>query len=321
MSDKSLQLSICIPAYNRPSGLKKALESIVLQKGFNVEELEIIISDDSTESDCKQVCEEVLREWAGKWQYVHNAPRLGMAQNWNHAIQLASGQYILVLHDDDYLLPNGISSIFQGIETVKTDKAVLLFGVHVVNPQQQVMKRQVFKTTYYLTPREALGAVLSNSSFVRFPGIVIASSIFQKAGYFDEKVGGIADLDMWIRIFKDYGVWCFSPITAAYTVHADALTMQMFNAKVVAQLLNLFTQVQGYNLLSDTELDKFKSIFFHQFILAGTFRYLRRSRWEEASRTMSLFQIPEITRLEPPLKWIPLRKIFELINKLLPRFS
>jgi glycosyltransferase involved in cell wall biosynthesis len=321
MSERSLQLSICIPAYNRPLGLNSALKAIVLQRGFNIEELEIIISDDSTESDCKQVCEEVLREWAGQWQYVHNVPRLGMAQNWNHAIQLASGRYILVLHDDDYLLPNGISSIFQGIETVKTDKAVLLFGVHVVNTQQQVMKRQVFKTTHYLTPREALGAVLSNSSFVRFPGIVIARSIFLEAGYFNDKVGGIADLDMWVRLFKEYGVWCFSPIIAAYTVHADALTMQMFNEKVVAQLLNLFTQVQGYSLISESELNRFKTNFFHQFILAGTFRYLRRSKWDEASKTMSLFQISEITRLKPPLKWIPLRKIFELSMKLLPRFS
>jgi glycosyltransferase involved in cell wall biosynthesis len=321
MSERSLELSICIPAYNRPLGLKIALESIVLQKGFNVEDIEIIISDDSTESDCKQVCEEVLRVWAGRWQYVHNVPRLGMAQNWNHAIQIASGQYILVLHDDDYLLPNGISSIVQGIETVKTDKAALLFGVHVVNPQQKVMKKQVFKTTHYLMPREALGAVLSNSSFVRFPGIVIAKSIFLEAGYFNDKVGGIADLDMWVRLFKEYGVWCFPPIIAAYTVHADALTMQMFNERVVAQLLNLFTQVQGYKLFSESELDRFKTDFFHQFILAGTFRYLRRNRWDEASKTMSLFQISEITGLKPSLKWIPLRKIFELILKLLPRFS
>jgi glycosyltransferase involved in cell wall biosynthesis len=321
MSERSLQLSICIPAYNRPLGLKKALESIILQKGFNVGDIEIIISDDSTESDYRQVCEEVLSEWSGRWQYIRNVPRLGMAQNWNHAIQLSSGQYILVLHDDDYLLPNGISSIFQGIETVKTDKAVLLFGVHVVNPQQQVMKKQVFKATRYLTPREALGSVLSNSSFVRFPGIVIAKPIFQEAGYFNDKVGGIADLDMWVRLFKEYGAWCFSPIIAAYTVHADALTMQMFNEKVVQQLLNLFKQVQGYKLFSESELNRFKTNFFHQFILAGTFRYLRRNRWDEASKTMSLFQISEITRLKPPLKWIPLRKIFELSMKLLPRFS
>jgi glycosyltransferase involved in cell wall biosynthesis len=318
MSERSLELSICIPAYNRPLGLKIALEAIVLQRGFNIEELEIIISDDSTESDCKQVCEEVLREWAGQWQYVHNVPRLGMAQNWNHAIQLASGRYILVLHDDDYLLPNGISSVFQGIETVNTDQAVLLFGVNVVNQQQQVMKRQVFKTTHYLTPREALGSVLSNSSFVRFPGIVIAKSIFKEAGYFNKEVGGIADLDMWTRLFRAYGVWCFSPTIAAYTVHADALTMKMFNEQVVLQLLNLFTKVQDYNLFSESELDKFKANFFHQFILAGTFRYFRRRRWKEASQSMNLFLIPEISKLRTPLKWIYIRTLFKFINKLLP---
>jgi glycosyltransferase involved in cell wall biosynthesis len=281
-----------------------------------VESLEIIISDDSTEPDCRHVSEEVLSKWTGRWKYVRNIPSLGMAQNWNHSIQYASGQYILVLHDDDYLLSDGISSIFQGIETVKTDKTVLLFGVHVVNPQQQVMKRQVFKTTHYLTPREALGAVLSNSSFVRFPGIVITKSIFQETGYYNEEVGGIADLDMWIRLFKKYGVWCFSQSIAAYTVHADALTMQMFNEKVISQLLKLFTEVQGYHIFSEDELDSFRTNFFHQFILAGTFRHIRRRRWKEASETINLFQIAEISRLKISYKWILLRKIFEFTNKL-----
>ncbi|HEY9827934.1 MAG TPA: glycosyltransferase [Stenomitos sp.] len=321
MTDPSIKLSICIPAYNRPDGLKRALESIVLQKGFNLEELEIVITDDSTGSECKEVSETVLRKWTGKWRYVHNVPRLGMAQNWNHAIRLSSGRYILVLHDDDYLLENKISSIFQGIDNAKGDKAVLLFGVHVVNPQQHVIKRQVFKSTHYLTPRKSLESVLSNSSFVRFPGIVITKSAFHETGYFNEEVGEIADLDMWVRLFKKYGVWCFSETIAAYTVHNQALTMQMFNRKVAYQILSLFKEVQNYSLFSETELDKFKSNFFHQFILAGTFRHLRRKRYKEASETISLFQISEISRLNTSPKWIPLRILFELVIKLSPSFS
>ncbi|NJN74584.1 MAG: glycosyltransferase family 2 protein [Limnothrix sp. RL_2_0] len=62
-----------------------------------------MFSDDSTIPNCKQVVYELLPGWKGRWHYENNAPSLGMAANWNHSIRMASGEYVLVLHDDDYL--------------------------------------------------------------------------------------------------------------------------------------------------------------------------------------------------------------------------
>lgn len=87
--------SICIPAYNRPQWLKRALESITEQN--NINGVEIIVADDSSDGKCHQVTNEILENWLGKWHYVANQPRLGMAENWNHSIQIASGEYILPL--------------------------------------------------------------------------------------------------------------------------------------------------------------------------------------------------------------------------------
>jgi hypothetical protein len=43
--------------------------------------------------------------------------------------------------------------------------------------------------------------VLSRSSFVRFPALVVRRDAYQQAGSFDESVGGFADVDMWRRVF------------------------------------------------------------------------------------------------------------------------
>lgn len=58
------KISICIPAYHRPQWLKKALKSITEQN--NVDEVEIIVTDDSSNEECHQVANEILEHWLGK---------------------------------------------------------------------------------------------------------------------------------------------------------------------------------------------------------------------------------------------------------------
>jgi glycosyltransferase involved in cell wall biosynthesis len=297
-------LSICIPAYNRPQWLKRALTSITTVNHEFSQEVEIIVSDDSSDPICGQIAQDILSNWQGKGKYVANRPRLGMAQNWNHSIELALGEYVVVLHDDDYLVADGVENLLKTIKTVREQYPVLLFGVQVVNEQQQVLKTQTFSEPQYLSPRKALIALLSNSSFVRFPAIAIQRKVFDEVGYFDPQWGEPTDVDMWIRLFSRYGVYCVPLTTCAYTVHSQALTMGVFNENTVKTLLGFFEGVSSLDILSPSELKDCQSKFFHQFILAGAFRMLRRGRLRDFHQIMQLFQLPKIKELKPPKKWL-----------------
>jgi glycosyltransferase involved in cell wall biosynthesis len=310
------KISICIPAYNRPQWLKRALTSITTVKPELCQEVEVIVSDDSTDPNCGQIAQEMLNLWRGESQYTANQPRLGMAENWNNAIKLASGEYVVVLHDDDYLLTDGVKNLLKTIKTVKEQYPVLLFSVQVVNEQEQVLKTQTFSETQYLSPRKALIHLLSNSSFVRFPAIAIQRKAFEEVGYFDPQWGEPTDVDMWIRLFSEYGVYCVPLTTCAYTVHSQALTMGVFNENTVRTLVGFFERVASLNILSPSELKDCQSKFFHQFILAGAFRMLRRGRFKEFHQVMQLFQLPTIKDLKPPKKWLIFRVVFGLIDRL-----
>jgi hypothetical protein len=305
-------LSICIPAYNRPVWLKRSLESITSQTSISADGIEIVISDDSTDPACREIAEQTLQQWSGQWRYVRNSPRLGMAQNWNQALQLASGDYVILLHDDDFLLENAVETIQRVIQRWRETYPVLLFGVRVVNEHEKILKQQSVQAAVYLPPEAALKQLLSNSSFVRFPAIAFQRQILTSSGYFDPAMGGVADLEMWVRLFSQYGVFYCPAITCAYTVHSQALTMDMFNQQTVEQLLTLFQQVEQQQLLNPTDLQTCQALFFHQFILAGTFRFLRRGKLDQVVRVMNLFHLQPIASLKPPLKWRPLRKLFEL---------
>jgi glycosyltransferase involved in cell wall biosynthesis len=93
----TIPVSICIPTYNQTKYLRKTLDSIVAQ---TYKDFELIISDDSSSEDVSQL----LKDYRDKlsFHYVRNTPGLGSPQNWNHAISLAKGKWIKIMHHDDW---------------------------------------------------------------------------------------------------------------------------------------------------------------------------------------------------------------------------
>ena len=63
-----------------------------------------------------QVVEQFLTGWAGRHRYVHNRPPLPLVDNMNRAIELASGDWVMQLDDDDYLLPGAVAAMVKAIE-------------------------------------------------------------------------------------------------------------------------------------------------------------------------------------------------------------
>jgi glycosyltransferase involved in cell wall biosynthesis len=105
-------LSICIPAYNRPLWLRRGLESVAVGNGVYTSWVEVVITDDSDRREGEVIAGEVLGGW--HYRYEHHERPLGMAQNWNRAIALARGQYVMVLHDDDFFIPGGLGQLRRG---------------------------------------------------------------------------------------------------------------------------------------------------------------------------------------------------------------
>ena len=93
-----VRVSVCIPAYRQPDHIRRALESVLRQTGVS---FEVVITDDTPDDAVQRVvagCDEdpCVR-------YFRNPVRLGSPGHWNEAVRLAKGEYIKVLHHDDYL--------------------------------------------------------------------------------------------------------------------------------------------------------------------------------------------------------------------------
>src|SRR5215203_885011 len=90
-------ISICIPAYKHVEYLKRLLDSTVIQTFKN---FEVIITDDSPGSEVEQLCLQYKSLLPIK--YIRNNVPLGSPGNWNACIGNASGQWIKIMHDDDW---------------------------------------------------------------------------------------------------------------------------------------------------------------------------------------------------------------------------
>jgi glycosyltransferase involved in cell wall biosynthesis len=103
-------ISICIPAYKKPQFVIRCLESILKQ---DYKQVEVIISDDSPDEDIKRAIELYTNKLEIK--YFHNKPALQSPKNWNTALDKGAGNYLLLLHQDDWFHASTALSEFINI--------------------------------------------------------------------------------------------------------------------------------------------------------------------------------------------------------------
>jgi glycosyltransferase involved in cell wall biosynthesis len=120
---KTPLLSICIPTYNRSKMLRICLLSILNQiKGYE-KDVEVIVSDNCSDDDTKQVV-----EWAkqyGPIRYHRNELNIGAGPNFFLlSNELATGEYCWLIGDDDFLQKDALSRL---IATIKQKPKIDMF--------------------------------------------------------------------------------------------------------------------------------------------------------------------------------------------------
>ena len=120
----------------------------------------------------------------------------------NRAAELATGEWVQQLDDDDLMLPSCGQPMIDCLRRTAPQEQVLLFGAHIVDAAGVKRREQIFRRAQYLSPIEALRRLLRNSSFVQEPMVVVRRAALVEAGLFELEVGDVTDTDMWVRLFS-----------------------------------------------------------------------------------------------------------------------
>lgn len=95
-----MKISICIPQFNRIAYLLKSLKIIEEQ---SYENIEIVVSDDDSSDNTTEEILNLSKVYKYPIIYSKNVPNKGFDYNYRKCIELGTGEYALVIGNDDSL--------------------------------------------------------------------------------------------------------------------------------------------------------------------------------------------------------------------------
>ena len=246
------KVSICIPAYQAPDLLRRALQSIFVQ---SYENYEVIITDDSSNNSIQDIIKEF--ETDSRLKYYRNSERKGSPNNWNEAVKYATGEYIKLLHHDDWLsekdslykfvkmLDDNPNADFAFCSSAAYGPDEKLLFVH--RPSKKQLS-QLLKNPDYLFPENFVGAP--------------SATIYRKRTNlkFDSRTKWVVDIDLYISLLRKNKtfVYCQEPLICIMTGSADQVTALCENDRTV----QLFEWLYLFNKLNQGRIPHFRHIKF-----------------------------------------------------------
>ena len=121
-------LSICIPTKNHSEELCNTLESIVKSTIFkNTEKIEIVIADNCSNDNTREVVENFRNLYGGKINYVRNQKDLYGSLNYEVALKAANGVMRKLHNSYFYFAPGAVDLLVDLVENFAAKKPVIFY--------------------------------------------------------------------------------------------------------------------------------------------------------------------------------------------------
>lgn len=190
------KISIITVCFNGEQYIEQTIKSVLEQKNIALEY--IIIDGGSSDTTL-----DIIKQYESSIALYISEPDKGIADAMNKGIALATGDYILFLHADDYFKDNHVvfeaSTLMQG----KAD----IYAFDILFKKENKLLRKTTKRfgvrTYFKTP-------------VMHQGAFCKKELFKQLNGFDESLKIAMDYDFFLRAYK---------IGASMEIHHQVLSV------------------------------------------------------------------------------------------------
>ena len=187
-----MKISIITSCYNRVSTIRGAIESVLSQ---DYPDIEYIIVDGASTDGSVEVIRDAIEGHEDRVKFI-SEPDHGMYEAINKGIRMATGDYIGLVHSDDFLYSSHtISDIAKRLEKTHAD---FLYGdglfVNAENTDKVV--RKWIGGTYRLWK-------VRHGWLPLHPTCYIRRDVMEKLGGYDESYMIAADTDLLVRYLLD----------------------------------------------------------------------------------------------------------------------
>lgn len=124
-----MRFSVLLPTRNGGALLADCIASILEQ---DFDDFELVVSDNANTDATPDVLERL--KGSPRLKVVRQETPLAVAENWTAALRASSGQYVLMMGDDDYLLPHALRTLDELITRYGDPDCVLYNAFLYVAP-------------------------------------------------------------------------------------------------------------------------------------------------------------------------------------------
>ncbi len=196
----AVPFSIVITTYNRLDLLKRAIQSALDQ----TVSCQIVIADNASTDDTQDYLTS-LQKSLGEEQivYVRNASNLGHAGAVNAGVKAASGEWIKLVDDDDYLATDCIEVMSQAIK-LRPEAVICSCQAAQVDVAGTELSRTPSTgpgDIFYIPQADIhYGMLLETVPFGTPIQVAVRRDAFLKSGGWDTTMTSCDDIDSWIRV-------------------------------------------------------------------------------------------------------------------------
>ena len=217
-----VSVTISIPTYDRPVTLKDAIDSALGQEGFYDYCVVVIDNDPRIGNDTEQL----IRSYnSDRLLYYKNKKNIGMFGNQNRCFEIPKSEYVLMLHDDDLILPNCLKICIQilakgDIDGLQPEKIKWFDG-----------KNALEELEIPVISHPKLRRVLDIDNYWFFmtgsqTGGIYKTKVVKAVGGYNSDYYPTADFCMGIQLMANFKIYTFSQPLTIYRIGVNATLRQ-----------------------------------------------------------------------------------------------
>lgn len=207
------KVSVCIPVYNGEQFLPVCMQSVLSQ---DFDDFELVVVDNCSTDTTEQV---VAGYDDPRIRYIKNESNIGSIGNFNKCINVAQGEYFVLLPHDDMLLPGALSKFSKSLEDEKV--GMVYSAVRSIDADGNEIQTKTGLANHDVSDvKQAVEGIVDH--FVPIQLAMVRTEILQRLGGFEPKYGLFCDIQMWLKVvFDNWSVAYHDFPLSCHRVHAN----------------------------------------------------------------------------------------------------
>ena len=222
----STKVSICVPVYNGEPFIRQTIEMILSQEYDN---MEVLVSDndstDNTVGEINKIKDERVR-------IIQNSTNVGMGGNWNILMKEATGDYLMIVCADDFLLPGAVKAKAKVLDE-NSDVSIVFSSAYVMSEKgKKIMLRRPFKGNQWLEAKKTQKELFVKKNFFAEPtNNMLRRDAVLKTGEFDNNLWYTIDWEYWLRILNTGNAYYIDKPYSGFRISGSSATGSSLSGK------------------------------------------------------------------------------------------